>query len=41
MTRNAIAAVLVAVLALCGAFFWIAGSSLIAPAIGSVRTLPH
>jgi uncharacterized protein len=41
VTRNAIAAVLVAFLALCSAFFWMAGSSLIAPAIGPVRPLPE
>jgi len=41
VTRNAIAAALVALLTLCGSFFGIAGSSLIAPAIGPVRPLPH
>jgi uncharacterized protein len=40
VARSAVAAALVALLALVGAF-WMAGSSLIAPALGPVRPLPE
>jgi alpha-beta hydrolase superfamily lysophospholipase len=40
VTRNAIAAALVAILALCGAAFWMAGSSLVKPTNGPARPLP-